>query len=350
MLLITSASISLGIAVADLIIGKIKEKNKEKAERGYSYARREIIVNKESQEFTVSLPAGESVRADRYLSGLGLMKRSQFVSHKLRLLIDGKEIKLSRKVKDGEIVAAEWEEPDEPDYAPEKMDLDIVYENDTVIVLNKPQGIVVHPGAGNYSGTLVQGLLYYNRELAGEFDGDVLRPGIVHRLDKDTSGLLITAKTTASLEALSEQFRNRTTEKYYLAMIKGRLPKRRGDIESYICRDDKNRKKFTTHKSKGKYALTRYEVLEAWDRYSLVRLKLETGRTHQIRVHLLSMGCPVLGDSVYARKDNLLGDLPLMLHSWKLGIVLPGETEMRYFETPVPERFEQLTQRIRSLQ
>ena len=311
---------------------------------------REITLNKESQEFTVSLPEEESVRADRYLSGLGIMKRSQFESRKLKLFIDGKEIKLSRKVKNGDTVTAEWEEPDEPDYAPEKMDLDIIFENDTVIVLNKPQGVVVHPGAGNYSGTLVQGLLYYNRALSGEFDGDVLRPGIVHRLDKDTSGLLITAKTAASLEALAEQFRNRTTEKYYLAMIKGRLPSRRGDIESYICRDEKNRKKFRTHESKGKYALTRYEVIEAWDRYSLVRLKLETGRTHQIRVHLQSMGCPVLGDPVYSRKDNLLGDIPLMLHSWKLGIVLPGETEMRQFETPVPERFEKLSDRIRSLQ
>ncbi len=311
---------------------------------------REIIVNKEIREYTVSLPEGESVRADRYLSGLGIMKRSQFESRKLTLLVDGKEVKLSRRVRDGEVLRAEWEEPDEPDYAPEKMDLDIIFENDTVIVLNKPQGIVVHPGAGNYSGTLVQGLLYYNRELAGEFDGDVLRPGIVHRLDKDTSGLLITAKTTASLEALSEQFRNRTTEKYYLAMVKGRLPARRGDIESYICRDEKNRKKFRTHESKGKYALTRYEVLEAWDRYSLVRLKLETGRTHQIRVHLQSLGCPVLGDPIYARKDNLLGDLPLMLHSWKLGIVLPGEQDMRLFETPVPERFIALSERIRTLQ
>lgn len=298
----------------------------------------------------MSLPGGESVRADRYLSGLGFMKRSQFESRKLRLLIDGKEIKLSRKVKDGESLLAEWEEPDEPDYAPEKMDLDIIFENDTVIVLNKPQGVVVHPGAGNHSGTLVQGLLYYNRELSGEFEGDVLRPGIVHRLDKDTSGILITAKTAASLEALSEQFRNRTTEKYYLAMVKGRLPARRGDIEGYICRDEKNRKKFRTHESKGKYALTRYEVIQAWDRYSLVRLKLETGRTHQIRVHLQSLGCPVLGDPVYARKDNLLGNIPLMLHSWKLGIVLPGESEMRRFETPVPERFESLSERIRALQ
>ncbi|MDC7239074.1 MAG: RluA family pseudouridine synthase [Spirochaetales bacterium] len=303
-------------------------------------------MERKSQEVTVELPAGESVRADRYISRLEIMKRSQFESHKLAAEIGGKEIKLSRKLKNGEIITVSWESPEEPDYLPEKMDLDILFENDEVIVLNKPQGLVVHPGAGNHSGTLVQGLLYYNQQLGNHFEDDPLRPGIVHRLDKDTSGLIITAKNQDSLEALSEQFRNRSTEKYYLAMIKGRLPRRHGDIETYITRDEKNRKKFTTHESKGKYALTRYSVIKAWERYSLVQLKIETGRTHQIRVHLLSMGCPVLGDPIYSRKDNVVGDVPLMLHSWKLGIVLPGETGMRHFEAPVPKRFDELTARL----
>jgi len=299
-------------------------------------------VNQEIIELIVSLPEGEKQRADKYLSHQGLMKRSQFEAHKLQIIMDGKVIKLSRKVHNNEKMFIRWSTPEEPDYAPEKMDLDIIFENSEVIVLNKPQGLVVHPGAGNHSGTLVQGLLYYNKQLANQFQDDPTRPGIVHRLDKDTSGLIITAKNPESLEILSSQFRDRTTEKYYLAIVKGRLPARRGDIESFITRDENNRKKFKVHKSRGKHALTRYEVIQAWDRYSLVKLKLETGRTHQIRVHLLSMGCPIVGDSIYARKDNNVGDVSLMLHSWKLGIILPGELEMRHFEAPVPERFEKL--------
>jgi 23S rRNA pseudouridine1911/1915/1917 synthase len=303
-------------------------------------------VNKETKEIIVSLPPEESLRVDKYISHAGVMRRSQFESHKIQVFLNHQEIKLSKKVKDKDVLQISWSAPDEPDFAPEKMDLDILFENEDVIVLNKPQGLVVHPGAGHYSGTLVQGLLYYNQQLGNHFEDDPLRPGIVHRLDKDTSGLIITAKTPDSLEALSEQFRNRTTEKYYLAFIKGRLPTRRGKIETYITRDEKNRKKFKVHETKGKYALTKYEVLESWERYSLIKLKLETGRTHQIRVHLLSMGCPILGDSLYARKDNIVGDVTLMLHSWKLGIVLPGESEMRHFEAPVPERFNELKDRL----
>jgi len=306
-------------------------------------------MNQETIEMIVSLPEGEGQRADKYLSRQGIMKRSQFEAHNLRILIDGQEIKLSRKVHNKETLVISWTTPDEPDYAPEKMDLDILFENDEVIVLNKPQGIVVHPGAGNYNGTLVQGLLYYNQQLGSQFKDEPTRPGIVHRLDKDTSGLIITAKNPESLERLASQFRDRTTEKYYLAIVKGRLPARRGDIETFITRDDKNRKKFRVHESRGKHALTRYEVIQAWDRYTMVKLKLETGRTHQIRVHLLSMGCPIVGDSIYARKDNALGDVSLMLHSWKLGIVLPGDTEMSHFEAPIPERFEKLKERLNQM-
>jgi len=304
------------------------------------------MMEKETMTTTVSLPEGEAVRADKYISGLGIMKRSQFESRKLKVLMDDEEMKLSRKVRNGDVLVLEWEEAEEPDYSPEKIDLDIIFENKDVIVINKPQGLVVHPGAGNTSGTLVQGLLYYNRHLSENFADETLRPGIVHRLDKDTSGLIITAKSPEALELLSEQFRNRSTEKYYLALVKGRMPARRGKIEGLITRDEKNRKKFRVHPTKGKHALTRYEVLQAWDRYSLLKLKIETGRTHQIRVHLQSLGCPILGDSVYSRRDNFIGDVSMMLHSWKLGITLPGETEPRVFEAPVPPRFDELQKRI----
>lgn len=294
------------------------------------------------QEIRVELPPGETLRADKYISGLGIMSRSQFELCRLRAELGGKPIKLSRKVADGERLTLFWEIPDEPEYGPEEMDLDILFENPEVIVLNKPQGVVVHPGNGNAHGTLVQGLLHYNKNLSSSFSGETLRPGIVHRLDKDTSGLIITAKDVSSLETLSAQFRERTTEKYYVALVKGRLPARRGDIEGFLKRDDNNRKKFAVHPSQGKYALTRYEVLKTWDSYTLVRLKLETGRTHQLRVHLQSLGCPILGDPVYSRKDNRYPRAGLMLHSWKLTIRLPGEESPREFQAPLPERFREM--------
>ncbi len=294
------------------------------------------------KEIKVELPEGEAVRADRYISGIGIMSRSQFELCKLKVELNGREIKVSRKIRNHDVLKLSWEPQEEPEYGPEEMDLDILFENEQVIVLNKPQGVVVHPACGNYHGTLVQGLLYYNKTLAGSFGEESIRPGIVHRLDKDTSGIIITAKDASSLECLSAQFRDRTTEKYYIALVKGRMPARRGDIDTFITRDEKNRKKFTVHESKGKHAITRYEVIKAWDNYTLLRLKLETGRTHQLRVHLQSLGCPILGDPIYSRKDNRYPDTGLMLHSWKLKIQLPGEEEQREFTAPLPDRFSRM--------
>ncbi len=290
-------------------------------------------------ESTVELAEGESIRADRWISGLGIMSRSQFESRRLKIFMKGREIKASRKIKHGDVLFLQWQEAAEPVYAPEKMELDILYEDEGVIVLNKPAGLVVHPGAGNHEGTLVQGLLYYNRHLKDSFQDEVLRPGIVHRLDKDTSGLIITAKNPEALEMLCAQFRSRRTEKYYLAFVKGALPARRGRIEGLIARDEHNRKKFKVHPTRGKHALTLYQVLDSWDGVSLVKLKLETGRTHQIRVHLQSLGCPVLGDPLYSRREKRWENLPLMLHSWTLGIRLPGHEEASRFEAPPPESF-----------
>ena len=180
------------------------------------------------KEIKVELPEGEAVRADKYISGIGIMSRSQFELCNLKVELNGKEIKVSRKIRNHDVLKLIWEPQEEPEYGPEEMDLDILFENEQVIVLNKPQGLVVHPACGNYHGTLVQGLLYYNKTLSGSFGEEKVRPGIVHRLDKDTSGLIITAKDTSSLESLSAQFRDRTTEKYYIALVKGRMPARRG--------------------------------------------------------------------------------------------------------------------------
>ncbi len=297
-------------------------------------------------EVLVDLLPWERIRVDKYVARLGLLRRSQFEAQKLRILQDGQILKFSHKVQQGDRLQLHWEEPQEPSYEGEPLELNILFENQDVLVIDKPQGMVVHPGAGNHRGTLVHGLLYHNRELLEAFGGHSLRPGIVHRIDKDTSGLIISAKHPDALKVLVNQFRDRSTEKYYLTLVKGRPPKRRGDIEGYIVRDERNRKKFRVHPQAGKYALSRYEVLQSWEKYSLLQVKIETGRTHQIRVHLLSLGCPVLGDTLYARKDNSLGNIPLMLHSWKLGIRLPGEEEMRFFEAPIPLRFKEVQQRL----
>ena len=217
-----------------------------------------------------------------------------------------------------------------------------------MVVINKPAGMVVHPAVGNWTGTVVQGLLYHNREMAGEFDTDEGRPGIVHRLDKDTSGVLITAKDRNTLEILSEQFRERETEKIYLAVIKGSPPSSTGTIEGYMVRDKRDRKKFTlTREERGKWSCSDYLVRERFDKYSLLEIRIHTGRTHQIRVHMKSLNRPILGDSIYGRRDNNFPDAPLMLHSWKLSLTLPGEEEPRTFEAPLPSAFEQMLAKLR---
>jgi len=285
-------------------------------------------------------------RIDKYISDQNILTRSQFKSRKAQVFIDGGEVKLSRKISDGEVLELQWDDPEALDIEPEEMDLQILYEDENSIVVNKEQGVVVHPANGNYSGTLVQGLLYHIKNLGEKFDNQLERPGIVHRLDKDTSGVIIAAKNPETHEFLSAQFRDKTNEKYYLAVVRGYPPKRRGVIETFLTRHPVDRKKFITHESMGKYASTEYRVLRSWDKYALMLLKLNTGRTHQLRVHMVHIGCPILGDPVYGRKDNLYPEATLMLHAWKLKIRLPGTSEDSLFKAPVPVRFRKLLGKI----
>jgi len=291
------------------------------------------------EEICVSLPEGVQQRLDQYIAYNEILSRSQIKSRNLKAEYDGKKLKLSHKVMDGMQIHLEWDDDIPMDLEPEDIPLDILYEDESVLVLNKPQGLVVHPAVGNWTGTLVQGLLFYlNR---GRVSND-LRPGIVHRLDKDTSGVIITAKHSEAQEFLSEQFRERETHKVYLAILKGRPPKMSGTVEGYISRDPHNRKKFSMHASKGKWSVSHYSVKKLWRGYSLVEIEIETGRTHQIRVHMQHLGCPVLGDSIYGRKEQQFSDAKLMLHSWKLSINLPDNKERQEFSASVPKRFEDL--------
>jgi len=279
----------------------------------------------------------KSQRADMFIAcELGSISRSNLKNRIDSLLINSEPSKLSRKVRKGDIIEYSLTKQIETEFLPENIDLDIIYEDENVFVINKPEGMVVHPAAGNYSGTMAQGIMYRLQGEKTDFPDDN-RPGIVHRLDKDTSGIIIAAKNSRTLTLLSEQFQNRSASKTYLAVINGHLPRKRGRIETLIGRDKNNRKKMTWKTDSGKNAITEYKVLKKWKDKSFVALYLKTGRTHQLRVHMLSMGTPIMGDSVYSRKPGSGG---LMLHAYRLKIKIPGISGMSDFRAPLPERFK----------
>ena len=292
-----------------------------------------------------------NIRLDRFIAeNLKLFSRSQIAQHDVEVLVNDKPSKLSRKVSKGDFVAISYMTPHQFSYEAEEMELDIIYENDDVIVINKPQGIVVHPAAGNRTGTLVQGLLYYCKSLGDSFDGEVVRPGIVHRLDKDTSGVIIAAKNREAQDFLAAQFRRKKTKKKYYAIVKGTLAGRSGIVETNIVRDRRNRKRFTVSDREGKPAETHYRVLKTWSRCTFVALSPVTGRTHQLRVHMKHLNHPILGDEMYSRPDNALPEVSLLLHAYSLSIKLPGEQEPRIFRAPLPNRFKDFISAIEDRQ
>ncbi len=279
-------------------------------------------------------------RLDTYLASVArICSRSQLAHYGLTASTGGKEVKLSKRVRPGETYHISYSVPPEPDIGPEEMDLPVLYEDDDVVVIDKPQGMVVHPARGNYTGTLVQGLLFHCSGKRGDFPEEDLRPGIVHRLDKETSGVIITAKHVKAREYLSSQFRRRKVKKVYYAVVKGRPQQQEGIIDRPIARDRTRRKRFTAAESGGKAALTRYKVKRTVGGYSLLALSPKTGRTHQLRVHCAGMGTPILGDPVYARKDSRFPDVTMMLHAYSLTIRLPGNGEVHTFTAPLPQRF-----------
>ena len=280
--------------------------------------------------------AGE--RADTVIASMTEgISRSSIKNRIEALLINGNPGKLSRKTAAGDVIEYVLKKEAAVNIEAEEINLDIIYEDKNVFVINKPVGMVVHPAAGNYSGTMAQGIMYRLQDTDSGFSDDDCRPGIVHRLDKDTSGIIIAAKNSLALDYLSAQFRSREASKTYLAILNGNLPSKKGKIETLIGRDPRNRKKMTWKTENGKTALTYYRVLKRWTNNSFVALDLKTGRTHQLRVHMLSMNTPILGDPVYARKND---DCSLMLHAYKLRIKLPGEDIIREFRAPLPERFK----------
>ena len=292
-------------------------------------------------------------RLDCYIADkLNLLSRSQIKARKMRAFVNGKEVKVSKIIKGGNKIELSWDDVNSEDIVPENIPLNIVFENERVVVINKKQGMVVHPGAGNFRGTLANALCYLMLQKNKSIDGvSGLRPGIVHRLDKDTSGLIITALDEEAHAFLADQFKNRKVIKTYAAIVRG-CPPERGRIETFIARDKKNRKLFAVCHDRGKSSITCYKVVKKWKAHSLVLLRLKTGRTHQLRVHLKHIGHPILGDPLYGIADPLFPNASLMLHAKRLSVFLPdgsdqfsgtakGAAKKRTdFRVPFPHRFK----------
>ena len=260
-----------------------------------------------------------------------------------KILVNGQVKKAKYTVKEGDVISYEVPQVEEVTYEAEDIPLEIVYQDADVAVVNKPQGMVVHPSAGHTSGTLVNALMYHIKDLSG-INGE-LRPGIVHRIDKDTSGLLMVAKNDAAHVALADELKAKKYLRKYWAIVHGNLPNDRGVIEAPIGRSDKDRKKQAVT-AKGKPALTRFHVLERFGDYSLVELQLETGRTHQIRVHMAYIGHPVAGDEVYGPRKTLKGH-GQFLHAKTLGFTHPRTGEVMEFSVEVPKIFQETLEQLR---
>ncbi len=263
-----------------------------------------------------------------------------------KILLNGKKTKPSYIVQlDDEIVIFE-DEPKETNLKPEDIPLDIIYEDDDILVVNKQKGLVVHPGNGNPNGTLVNAVMAHCKEGLSGIGGEI-RPGIVHRIDKDTSGLLIIAKNDKAHINLSEQIKNHEVKKTYIALVRGRMKENQATIDMPIARSQKDRTKMAVSRN-GKNAVTHIKVLQKFDEYTLLEVNIETGRTHQIRVHLSQIGYPIVGDMVYSNGKNPFGVVGQMLHSSKLEFVHPITGEKMKLEAELPKYFEEVLEKIRN--
>lgn len=262
------------------------------------------------------------------------------------VLINNKKVSKSQKTKERDKVLIQLPDPEPAEAAPENIPLNIVYEDDDVLVVNKPKGMVVHPAPGNPNGTLVNALLWH---CSGKLSGinGVLRPGIVHRIDKDTSGLLVVAKNDNAHLKLSEQISTHSFKRIYYAVVYGRLKEKSGTIDAPIGRSTTDRKKYTVTDKNSKNAVTDYEVIEEIGNYSFVQFRLHTGRTHQIRVHMASIGHPIAGDPVYGPKKIIKELNGQCLHAGCLGFVHPTTDQYMEFNSELPEYFTSFLDKLR---
>lgn len=288
----------------------------------------------------------ENGRIDKVLTALFADHSRSQVQQWLKdgaVSVNGEPVKANYKVKSADAIIVEVPEPEELEIVAEDLPIEIVYEDDDVAVVNKPQGMVVHPSAGHAQGTLVNALMYHMKNLSS-ING-VIRPGIVHRIDKDTSGLLMIAKNDQAHEALAQQLKDKTSLRKYIALVHGVIPHEKGTINAPIGRSKVDRK-IQAIREDGKPAVTHFTVLERFENFTLVELQLETGRTHQIRVHMKYIGYPLAGDPVYGPKKTLKGN-GQFLHAKLLGFTHPQTNERMTFEAPLPEVFEKTLEKLR---
>ena len=302
----------------------------------------EILIKIENEEQV-------GLRVDKFLVNTLEGKSRSFIQGLIDnndIVINGKSIKSNYKLRKDDEITIILPEPIELKVEAEEMDLDILYEDKDIIVINKSKGVVVHPAPGNYNGTLVNGLLHHCTDLSG-ING-VIRPGIVHRIDKDTSGVLVICKNDDAHNSLAKQFKNHSIKREYYALVEGRFSNEKGTIDKPIGRNKRDRLKMGIVED-GRHAVTHYEVIEQYNsNISLVKCQLETGRTHQIRVHMTSISHPLVGDTVYgSKRQKVKGINGQVLHAKTLGFIHPRTNEYMEFDSELPEYFKEVIKKLR---
>lgn len=290
----------------------------------------------------------EDMRIDRYLAEICPDLSRSYVQKLLKsgdVEADGVKVKPSYRVSAGEVVELEVQAPSEPEILAQDMDLDIVYEDEDVILINKPKGMVVHPAAGHYEGTLVNGLMAHCKDQLSGING-MLRPGIVHRIDKDTTGILIVCKNDMAHRSIAAQLKEHSITRRYQAIVCGVIREEEGTVDAPIGRHPTDRKKMCVNEKNGRHAVTHYRVLRRFAGYTYIECRLETGRTHQIRVHMASLHHPILGDAVYGPARCPFHLEGQTLHAGVLGFVHPRTGQYMEFTAPLPEYFKQLLDRL----
>lgn len=287
-------------------------------------------------------------RLDKVLSELdNTLSRSmiQKLIEDGKILVNNKLQKQSYKVNTGDVISIEKIQPQEIDLKPQKIDIDVIYEDNDIIVVNKPKGLVVHPGNGNPDGTLVNAIMEKCKGSLSGIGGKI-RPGIIHRIDKDTSGIIVIAKNDMAHINISNQIKNRETKKEYIALVRGIVQANEATIDMPIGRSLKDRKKMAVVEN-GKNAITNFKVIERFNGYTLLDINIETGRTHQIRVHMAEIGYPVVGDTVYSNGKNPFGVTGQMLHAKSIEFTHPTTKEKVKFEAELPQYFKDVIKKLK---
>lgn len=302
------------------------------------------------ENYLFEIQEDQQMRLDKYLAEQFPEQTRSYLQKLIKdgeVTVNGKNVKTGYQLSKGDEVCVNIPEPKELDVEPQKMDLDIVYEDEDVILINKPKGMVVHPAPGHTTDTLVNGLLYHCKDNLSGING-VARPGIVHRIDRDTTGILIVCKNDMSHNSIAAQLKEHSINRRYRALVHGNLKEDTGTVEGPIGRHPIDRKKMSINEKNGKPAVTHYTVLERFGNYTLIECKLETGRTHQIRVHMSSKNHPILGDNLYGPEKCPFSLEGQTLHAKVLGFIHPTTKEYMEFEAPLPEYFTELLIKLRS--